>query len=292
MKLKTLQVVLLLFFFSSSCQADLLVNQYNTNLHDRFSNSSQFIGNPYDWSGVGKRVSGPGPFTGRWATMVSDSFGLAVNHASPEVGSTVRFYHSNDPAGSFEDRVVAQTFSYGSADLRLIRFATAVSANVEKYTLYDTPASGAAGLDLKVFGLASANDFAPETRVRLGTNTADGVLPAGQISGINYDSLLFDYDTSEGQGEARVAGGDSGAPSFVIENNTPLLIGLHNFQYTADDGSTGSGDIFLPSYIDAINDDLAGFGESLSVFSVPEPTSGALIGIGLIGLLIRRNRRA
>ncbi len=45
---------------SEPARADLLVRGYDTNLHDRFNNNAQFIGNPYDWSGVA-RSSG-----GRW----------------------------------------------------------------------------------------------------------------------------------------------------------------------------------------------------------------------------------
>lgn len=225
--------------------------------------------------------------------MVSDSFGLTVGHAAPEVGSTFRNYHSNDPNGTFEDRIVAETFSYNglSADLRLIRFATPASQDVKKYTILRASKTAAVGLALNVFGLADAS-HPSATSVRYGTNTLDRVVNAGTISGIGYDAMLWDYDVSQGQGEARLAGGDSGGPTFSIQKGEPMLIGLHSFVYTEDDGTRGSADIFLPTYVDAINADMAGFGESLSIYSVPEPSSVTFCAILASGFFLRRRKTA
>jgi len=282
--------ILYVFLACQVCHADLLVNQYDPNLHDRFENSSQFIGNPYDWSGVGKRVNAT-TNVNRWTTMISDSFGLSVGHAAQPVGATVRFYHTNDPNGPFEDRVVASTTSFLSngIDLSLTRFTAPVSQSVQKYSLLDVSPADVAGLELNVFGLTGGN-FPPETQVRLGTNTVDQFVSAGTINGINYDSIIWDFDVSEGQGEARVDGGDSGAPSFVIVNGAPALLGLHEFNATLTNGTEISADIFLPSYFDLIEDEVTAFGESLTFTTVPEPSS-FVICFSALGLILVRRRR-
>ncbi|APZ94993.1 PEP-CTERM sorting domain-containing protein [Fuerstiella marisgermanici] len=268
-------------------QADLMVRGFDANLHNRFANHPDFIGISHDWSGVGRNS--------QWATMISDSFFLSATHSHPGNGTNVTFFHSNDPAGASESHAVAEGWGIGTSDLWLGRLATSVSTSVAKYAIADVSPAAAESLDFLTFGLASG--FAPAARQRVGRNEVDLVLPAFSdpaLAGAG-DVFIYDYDLTGGVGddEARVAGGDSGAPTFFLSDSGPAILGIHWFLYTEDDldGGSGSGDTFVPSYIDALNARMAPFGESLTIVSVPEPSSVVLYGLALGFVIIRHRRR-
>ncbi len=88
--------VALEFAWCKVAQADLLVRGYSAgtaNFYDRFNNSPQFIGNPFDWSGIGRSAGG------RWGTMVSANYFLSAAHFAPGAGETLTFYGTNDLNG-------------------------------------------------------------------------------------------------------------------------------------------------------------------------------------------------
>src|SRR5690606_13143804 len=112
------------------------------------------------------------------------------------------------------------------------------------------------------------------------------------------DVFLYDYDVGVGgmgADEARVEGGDSGGPTFAIGAGGALgLVGIHWFNYDPSDGQLGgSGDTFVPSFIDEVNAAmaLAGSSERLSVITaVPEPSTAALLLVGIAAVGLRRSR--
>ncbi len=270
-----------------AAQADLIVRGFDPNLHNRFINHTDFIGNPHDWSGVGRGS--------QWATMISDSFFLSARHFHPANGTDVTFFHSNDPAGASESHTVAQGWAMGTSDLWLGRLDTSVSTFVAKYAIADVSPAAAESLNITTFGLASG--FATAARQRIGRNEVDMVLPAFSdpaLAGAG-DVFIYDYDLTGGMGddEARVSGGDSGAPTFFLSDSGPTILGIHWFVYTEDDldGGSGSGDTFVPSYISDINARMALFGESLTVVSVPEPSSVVICGLALGFVIIQRRKR-
>ncbi|MEZ6061496.1 MAG: PEP-CTERM sorting domain-containing protein [Planctomycetaceae bacterium] len=267
-----------------AAQGTLIVQGYNTNFHDRFTNHADFIGNPYNWSGVGRGT--------QWATMVSDSFFVSASHAHPGLNADVTFYHGNDPGGMSESHTVAQGWRIDGSDLWLGRLSSSVSSNVEKYAIADVTPSGAEGLTFSTFGRTGG--AATPTSQRMGRNVVTQSItnfsdPALSGSG---DVFIFDYDVPGlGADEARVTGGDSGAPTFVLTPSGPAVLGIHWFMYQNEMlGELGSGDTFVPSYIDDMNLIMAGFGESLSVVAVPEPSSVVLLFSIAAGIALYRRR--
>lgn len=271
-----------------ACQetrADLLVRGYDANLHDRFNNSSQFIGNPYDWSGVA-RSSG-----GQWATMVSANYFLSAAHFAPNIGDTLTIYGSNSTSGPQQVVNIVGGQQIAGSDVWLGRIDTAT--NFATYSVIAP--TDLTGQTAYLLGVASG--FPTEAQMRFGRNTVEAFFPNFSDPGLGStvgDIYIYDYDTPTGgvgPDEAMVQGGDSGAPSFLIVNNRPAILGFHWFQYTGDfgDAAAGSGDTAIPGYISAINQAMVG--QQLSIVIVPEPGSMALVGLPLLAWGLRRRSR-
>lgn len=108
--------------------------------------------------------------------------------------------------------------------------------------------------------------------------------------------MVYDYDDADipdvGADETFLVGGDSGGPSFVVENGALAIVGIYSFH--AFDSVSGdpvlSGDSFVPSYIDELN---AVMLREETLALVPEPCTWQLwILAGLVGALsVRGSRR-
>ncbi len=269
-------VSLALACFGEISRANLVINGYDANRHDRFTNHADFLGSEQDWSGVGRIADGK-----QWATMISPSYFLSATHAHPS--GTLRFFHSNDNtvAGTFEDHTISGTgWQIADSDLWLGKLTTQVSAEVAKYSIFDAPTFNNRTIHL-------LGQSGPDAKgMRLGRNVIDAKLsdfsdPA--LGASQGDVFIFDYDTSTnglGDDEARVESGDSGAPSFVLVDGQPAVVGIHWFKYTTDDMLTpnrGSGDTLVSSYIDDLTATMSG--ETLTVVAVPEPAAYWLLSI-------------
>jgi hypothetical protein len=283
--------------------AGLTVNGYSAataDRYDRFNNSAEFLGNPYDWSGIGRTASG------FWGTLVSPSFIVSATHHQPELNSVIRFYNSNDPTGGFVERTVGQAvvlkqMSFAAnSDLVLLPLSSAVTGiNIYPIAAPMSPAS-LIGQEIYVWGQADTPQV--QTAMRLGRNEVFNVIPAGGVLdqfGSVGTSFVYDFNTTTGLGpdEARVVGGDSGAPNFLIGPDGPTLVGINWFNTVAADMLTGnrdgSGATLVSSFINELNNAMAATGSSerVTVAVVPEPAMGMLLWIGTAVALLKSRRR-
>lgn len=285
-----------LFMSVSLCEcahAALTVAGYSSERHDRFANSAGFVGNAYDWSGVGRDQFGT------WGTLISPSYVVSSAHLA--ASGTLRFYLGNDPAGSYIERAVAAGMQVAGSDLYLARLGAPINAG-SGITSYEIATyQGTSYLDREMFTFGKAGGvLTTQADQRLGRNQIDELRrgfsdPAlGPTVG---DAIFFDYDPVNGfvPDEALVQGGDSGAPSFAIVSNKPALTGLHWFRYDPDAmyPTAGSGDTFVSSYVDELNLamlQLTPIGQpaetvrTANVAAVPEPSAFALSILGLAAL--------
>lgn len=275
----------------------LTVNGYSpatADRYDRFNNSAAFLGNPYDWSGVGRTS------TGKWGTLISPSFVISARHFAPDAGSTIRFYSSNDPGGTFVERTIGTSIPLtqmgfaGPSDLVLTPLSAPV-AGVKSYAIVaPTSPSNLIGQELYVWGQA---DMLPiEANMRLGRNEIFDVLPAVDDGTSRGSVFVYDYNTTSGVGadEARLVTNDSGGPSFLLGSDGPALIGVHWFNTEPADGLTGprqgSGDTLVSSFVNELNAAMASTGsaERVRVVAVPEPSSLAVLVFAVGATLVRR----
>jgi len=246
----------------------------------------------------------------RWGTLISPSFLVTATHFP--VTGTVRFYGTNDPNGPFEERSVAQSITLTQdgqpgtplpSDITLIRLNAPVT-DAAFYPILNLPSnSGYLNQTIYTFGQAEGTSV---TSQRLGRNQIDAVIPNLEFrdntdNDYRNDVFLFDYDNPGGVGadESWVRGGDSGAPSFIIVNGQPALVGLHSFRYTAESFGGiygfGSGDSLISSFVDELNEAMASTGSSERVTvltAVPEPSCllVVLAATGSLALVSRRRR--
>lgn len=260
----------------------MTVQTYSANSHDRFQNNAAFIGNPYDWSGVGRGTAG------RWGVMISDSYFLSANHFAPS--GTLRFYYSNDPSGSFEDATIDSGVQIGTSDLWLGKLDNPVSSSVAKYPILALPSvSNYENRTIFTFGLTGGSPGGPTT-VRLGRNQIDPGTIALYNAGTNA-AYQFDWDNPTGgvgADESYLATGDSGGPSFNLAlGSIPALTGIHWAVATLTPPPYISLDTFVPYYINAIQNEMDG--EFLTL--IPEPSTMALMVVGGSWLVVAARRR-
>lgn len=238
-----------------------------------------FIGAPFNSSGVGRSNSN------RWLTMISPTYGVSANHFFPGDSKTVRFYHSDDPNGDSETRTVASSQQIGGSDLRLVKLTASVSSSVRKYSVLGL-SNDSSYDDLEIYTYGK-NVGSADTSQRLGRNNIDSGSIAFRtvpdtVSGTTGMSFTYDYDSVGGQGdnESYLHPGDSGGPSFVINNGKFALVGVHWFKDPETGTPVKSGDTFIPHYISALN--TAMVGESVTV--VPEPSASILAILSLLAI--------
>jgi len=263
--------------------AQMIIQGYSPQQHDRFytGTDKDFIGDPFDWSGVG-RTEGRNPSP--WGTLISPSFLVTANHFGPNIGNKLRFFHTNDPNGTSESRQIESTQQISGSDLRLIKLTAPVSSAVAFYPIIKLP-SDDNYQDREIFTFGLSDD--PQnflTNVRLGRNKiqSQGVanfIDSFNVSGTIGRALTFTFDTPGIPGESKVQDFDSGAPDFALYGNTPALVGINWFLCDPDRNppceSLGSlahsGSTFLPFYIDLLNAAMAASGESVTALT---PTTG------------------
>jgi hypothetical protein len=269
-------------------------NQGASPRNDRFLDSPSFIGQPYDWSGVGFSSGGS------WATMISPSYFVSATHDHPTPGQTVTFHLDNNPNGPTATYTVSsvgyQTNSsqipgatYSGSDVWLGKLTAPVSSNIAKYPV-EKLASNSAYVGQTIWTYGYSN--------RIGKNNIDSISPLnGVYTPESTQVMYFDYNATGGQGpdECYLEGGDSGGPAFAVVNGSLALLGT-GFVNAVDLGLTGgsgynsgiydgapSGDAFVPFYTDQLAANMGG--ETLAtVAPVPEPITMTLVAMGVVGL--------
>ena len=122
-----------------TARSALTIQNYNSTQHDRFAYNANFIGNGFNWCGVGRT-------SGSWGTLISPTFVLTATHAAG--AGPIRFYTSNDPNGGYVQRniiqniAITQSGSNKPSDLTLSRLDSAVSG-VDFFPIIDLIAANA-----------------------------------------------------------------------------------------------------------------------------------------------------
>ena len=291
----------------AAAYATMTIRGYDDAKHERYYTGGDraFIGEPYDWSGVGKSSN-------RWAVMISDHFFLSCMHVSTP--SPVYFYEGNsaveEERHEYAINNTVGTRRIASSDLRLGMFTTPVDASIAKYPiLVSNPLLMNGGIEdftddqfdqvLAPYANAMLYNYGQGNRV--GRNVLDYFL---LIDGGNDDripTMYFQYDDpGVGDDETHLQSGDSGGPTFFIHEGQLSLSGIH-WYINADDYPTGSGDSFVPGYVfeiqaamDAMADSAGIARESLSLdylYAIPEPAMSLILLTLTTTLLLRRNHR-
>jgi hypothetical protein len=271
--------------------AAMVVVDYDADLHDRFNNSGSFIGADFDWSGVGQTDSG------RWVTMISDQYFVSATHYTPANGQTVRFYHSNDGAGGFEDLIVDDTFgmplmtAQGVSDIWIGRLTGPISNAVTFYDIFDVGGAPESleGVSIWNVGASGGTTFAS---FRVGTNVYDltplvnpydlGV-DERSVSVVNGWSATLTYNEAS-PNDTYYQGGDSGAPSFVVVDGVLQLVGVHSATADAPPVGLSDGDFSLDSL-------LSPYREEITALLTPVPEPGSLALILVAGMALWRRCR-
>lgn len=229
-------------------------NQGASARNDRFYTGADknFIGQPYDWSGVGLSSGGS------WATMISPTYFVSANHDHPAPGSTVTFYTGNSfGSTSFTytvDNFYYQTSELGNgSDLCLERFTTPVDASIAKYSVLSLPSDAAyVGVTNWTYGYP----------YRVGKNNIDAIDDLDLVSdGYGITRVMYyTYNATGGQGpdEAYLEPGDSGGPSFAVVNNSLSLVGIHFVNSGPVSDKAVSGDSFVPFYVNQLDAQMTG----------------------------------
>jgi hypothetical protein len=288
-------------FLQGLAGPDGLQNEWNQGAsarNDRFYSGwdKAFIGQPYDWSGVGSSSNGT------WATMISPTYFVSAWHFRPAPGDTITFYTGNSysstshtyTVGSFgyQTSSVGLGGSYSGSDLWLGQLTSPVDASIAKYPVEVLPDNAAyIGQTIWTYGYTH----------RVGKNNIDSIsVLDGIYTPETTEVMYFGYNAAGGQGfdECYLEGGDSGGPAFTVVNGSLALLGT-GFVNGADLGlgptvfdGAPSGDAFVPHYVNQLNAQMTG-GEHVTVVvpepgTLPLPGMAVILGVAVIAPVCRR----
>jgi V8-like Glu-specific endopeptidase len=235
----------------------------------------------FDWNGVYNINNSSGVAVGEHWILTAAHVANDVTDGNVKIGNTtytgVSTYYQDD-----------------GADLALIYVANAI------FTSYNITSSLSTSDTLLMVGYGNTGTVDTSTTFsdggsgkgtkRWGTNKAIALSSVGtdeNLDGTNEftsQDFLMSFNTSDTTYEAGVGIGDSGGGVFVKNGDTWELAGIMNSSLS--DGSTDYvGAVFLPTYSTWISDTMA------MTTVIPEPTTIAIFGTGIFGLIGYRRRR-
>jgi hypothetical protein len=265
----------------------------------------------FDLSGVGQTNLGPGGLPSNWATAISRNVIISAYHARPNINETIHFYPGNDPSVSSVQRHVVSGVKIGGTngtDLYLGLLNAKLDSSIRSYDFAQEPLSGPPpsggmasvvpagidlyqGLDAYMFGTSPfdedsdpADDRFNFNDVAVGRNKISGYTENFPFSSNTDNDALILFHEVMGDAdfvpfEARLRGGDSGAPLFVDIDGDLRLLGTNAFLLSGD---AGSGVNYTGNQAAAIN--------AFIIASVPEPSSTGVVFLALLGLTIKRKK--
>ena len=278
----------LLFTMSPTLWADIIINGFTDATNDRFTNSSSFIMNQFDLSGVGQDAGG------KWATAISRNVVISAYHNRPS--GTISFFETNSLAGPMVTRNIVSGMKIGSTDLYLAVLDSNLPNSIKSYSYATEPLMGVPGtvtsagiydgLNAYLFGLSpTVHPAFSDSAVgrNIVSNYAEDEIFQGNT---DNDSILFVNDAVGSPDfvpfEAMFVSGDSGGPTFVDVGGSLVLLGTNAFTFTNPNGSginyTGNQAAATQNFID--------------VNAVPEPSSIVLTALGLGYVSYRRSKLA
>ncbi|MDB2686265.1 hypothetical protein N9Y42_03570 [Mariniblastus sp.] len=266
-----------------SVSAQIAIQNFTEAVNNRFSNDASFIGADYDFSGVGRATNG------KWGTLISPNAVLSAHHVRLAPNSILEFYPGNDPNSTPIEAIVTTTVRVGSTDLSIsildrnvdpgiavYSFATDEykgdepatitnsdgSTSTQTFIISDPAIIGIAGSRALVFGVSPAVNPGFTTDHAVGENLITGYSENVRFgSNTDNDTIILENDaegtTNALTYETRVQSGDSGAPTFIIDDasNELVLIGINSFQLDGDPPSTfqSSGVTYTGNQVAEIN---------------------------------------
>lgn len=218
------------FLAPTSSLFAISIQGFTSATNDRFENSSSFVADGFDLSGVGRSSNGT------WATMVSSNVFVSSNHFRPSDTSTITFYETNDPTGSSVTVGVADGSGQrvSDSDLWVGVLDTPLSGSYGNFsfatqnasTFLELTAAGYGGANAYLFG-NSPTAFSTDQNVAVGRNILDGYLNVSAAGTTDDAILATDNDPGGVQYEALLQGGDSGGPMFVDIAGELVFVGTN-----------------------------------------------------------------
>lgn len=195
-------------------------------------------------------------------------------------------------------------------DIAVLELAQDLPADMPIYDLYRQPFDTVTQFVMAGYGQSGDGESgltvqANPTVKRVGANVAEFFIVDDEGSGAP-EIFLFDFDAPETAGqpggslgndvETTLSLGDSGAPSFIVENGELLLFGVGSFLLDTPDAQAplfGSlaGGMLVSGYADWI-DGLLAVSTPVGAIDIPEPPTAVILGVGLAGLVLLRRRQA
>ena len=270
-----------------SASAQISIQNYTDATNDRFTNDPAFIGAGYDLSGVARTND-----NGRWGTLISPNAVLTVQHLRPSVGSTYEFYSGNDPNSTPFEAIVTALRRVGSSDLTIAILDRNVNSSIAVYEFATEEYEGDPPITtINDDGTTSTETFfnvdpnqvsiVGRRALVVGRSPVSSPAPTDQAVGENIvlgysenvkffsynnnDSIIFEND-AEGTAnfltyETHVRAGDSGSPTFLIDDTTDelILLGTNSFRLDGEPPSTfeSTGVTYTGNLKDEINTILA-----------------------------------
>jgi len=257
---------------------------YSDATNDRFTNDPSFIGAGFDFSGVARTTD-----NGRWGTLISPNAVLTAQHFRPSVGATFEFYPDNDQSSTPFQAIVTGTERVGNSDLSIAILDRNVDQSIAVYNfaideyegdppiiitnpdgstsaqvIFNTNQNEVGIVDERtlVFGRSLNPSLNSPISQAVGENLvfayAENVVFG---SNTDNDSIVLQADAPGTPNalthESFVRGGDSGAPTFLIDSatNELVLLGVNSFQLSAADPSVfqSSGVTYSGNQVEGIN---------------------------------------
>ncbi len=277
----------------------LVVRTPNAAAHNRFVSgyptdpvvnaSASFLLAGFDLSGIGWNAANPG----QSFTLVTPQHFVGATHSSIGGGGVVEFVGSDGVKRSYvvESAVAVPNAEGRPSDLFVGRLSAPI-AQEDRIRLF--PVTGLA--EAQQTG-ATAYLYGNAAKVGTGTigafqNFGDDPLTAG--AGLSPTrTFTTTYRPIGGRAnDARFEGGDSGSPTFLVENGTLALAGVHGALQTTSFATLTTYtnyDTSVSFYINEVNNILAADGYQLTV--VPEPRAIFLLLVAVGGIaVVGRNR--
>ena len=232
---------LILFWISTLSAQALEIDNHDPATHDRFSNNPSFIGNSLNWSGIGRATTGTSGKGGHWVTMISSNVFLSAHHYHAPTGTTLSFYPNNDPTVTPITRTIAGAQRIGSTDLWIGHLNHTLPNNITHYEWIDTALTAAtftssilANENALVTGITTTNvgyGADKRTSMAVGRNIINDFSASLTVGTTSAPALQTVYDLPSDSNfinhETQLASGDSGAPLFINDGGTLLLIGIN-----------------------------------------------------------------